>query len=211
MRTYGQYCGLAKALDVIGDRWSLLIVRELLLQGPARYTDLLHGLPGIATNLLAERLRDLEAGGVIRRQAAPPPVATTLFYLTSRGEALLAVIRELGRWGGPLLFAEPAGAEVFRSHWITLPLQLYYADSTPDQPPVAIELRTGDQPMVIETADGAIHARAGHGERPDAILTGSPRLILGLLGGHLTLDDARRQGLELEGDPAAIRRLRPTG
>src|SRR6516165_9273623 len=103
MRTYGQYCAVAKALDVIGDRWSLLIVRELMLLGACRYTDLLNGLPGIATNLLADRLRHLESAGVISREAAPPPVATTLFHLTARGEALLPVIRELGRWGAPLL------------------------------------------------------------------------------------------------------------
>ena len=76
MRSYNQFCALAKALDAVGDRWSLLIVRELLLQGPCRYTDLLHGLPGIATNLLAERLRHLEEVGVLRREMAPPPVAT---------------------------------------------------------------------------------------------------------------------------------------
>src|SRR2546425_7044906 len=84
MRSYGQYCSLAKALDVIGDRWTLLIVRELLLRGACRYTDLRDGLPGIATNLLADRMRDLEEKGIVRRQAAPPPIATTLFQLTPR-------------------------------------------------------------------------------------------------------------------------------
>ena len=82
MRTYGQYCPMAKSLDVIGDRWSLLIVRELLGRGPLRYTDIRNGLPGVATNLLADRLRELEQAGVLRREAAPPPIATTLFHLT---------------------------------------------------------------------------------------------------------------------------------
>src|SRR6201996_4674932 len=82
MRSYGQYCSVAKALDAIGDRWSLLIIRELLLQGPCRYTDLRNGLPGIATNLLSDRLRELEAAGLGRREEAAPPVATTLFRLT---------------------------------------------------------------------------------------------------------------------------------
>src|SRR5882724_1705673 len=99
MKSYNQYCGLANALDVIGDRWTLLIVRELLIRGACRYTDLRNGLPGIATNLLAERLRELEEAGVIEREAAPPPVATTLFRLTARGAALDAVMREIGRWG----------------------------------------------------------------------------------------------------------------
>src|SRR5712691_3785088 len=98
MRTYRQYCPIAKALDVLGDRWSLLIVRELLLRGGSRYTDLLEGLPGIATNLLADRLRDLEGAGIVSREAAPPPIATTLYHVTPRGEALRSVIKALGAW-----------------------------------------------------------------------------------------------------------------
>src|SRR5215469_16858538 len=103
MRSYGQYCSLAKALDVVGDRWTLLIVRELLLRGACRYTDLRNGLPGIATNLLADRLRELEQADIVSREQAPPPVATTLFRLTERGEELKNVLFELGRWGVPLM------------------------------------------------------------------------------------------------------------
>src|SRR3954468_24706379 len=102
MRSYGQYCSVAKALDVVGERWTLLIVRELLAQGACRYTDLRAGLPGIATNLLADRLRELEAAGIVEREDAPPPIATTLFRLTERGAALEPVIYALGRWGAPL-------------------------------------------------------------------------------------------------------------
>ena len=96
MKSYGQYCGLAKALDVVGDRWSLLIVRELMLRDACRYTDLRDGLPGIATNLLADRLRDLEQAGVVEREDAPPPVATTLFRLTDRGRELRTAVHALG-------------------------------------------------------------------------------------------------------------------
>ena len=101
MRSYGQYCALAKALDVIGDRWTLLIVRELLLRDVCRYTDLRNGLPGIATNLLAERLKELESAGVVSREDAPPPIATTVFRLTNRGQELERVIYALGAWGLP--------------------------------------------------------------------------------------------------------------
>src|ERR1035441_10219979 len=97
LRSYGQYCSVAKALDVIGDRWNLLIVRELLLREPCRYTDLLHGLPGIATNLLADRLRGLEQAGIVSREDAPPPVATTLYALTERGQELGPILRRLGQ------------------------------------------------------------------------------------------------------------------
>ena len=99
MRSYGQYCSVAKALDVIGDRWTLLIIRELLLQGPCRYTDLRNGLPGIATNLLSDRLRELEAAGLVRREEAAPPVATTLFHLTEAGAGLEPALEALGAWG----------------------------------------------------------------------------------------------------------------
>src|SRR5258707_771182 len=114
MRSYGQYCGLAKALDVIGDRWTLLIVRELLLRERCRYTDLRNGLPGIATNLLVERLRELERSGIVSRQEAPPPIAATLFQLTERGRELEPVLHQIGRWGGPLA-AKPAKKDAFRS------------------------------------------------------------------------------------------------
>src|SRR6267142_6121486 len=102
MRRYGQFCPLAKALDIVGDRWTLLIVRELLGR-PCRYTDLRDGLPGIATNLLADRLKSLEAAGVITAETAPPPVATTLYRLTERGEALHEAVAALALWGAPLL------------------------------------------------------------------------------------------------------------
>src|SRR5436853_1143069 len=103
MRWYNQFGGVAKSLDIVGERWTLLIVRELLLRGPSRYTDLRNGLPGVATNLLADRLRELEAAGLVAREEAPPPIATTLFRLTERGAELKPVLDELMRWGLPLM------------------------------------------------------------------------------------------------------------
>src|SRR5207302_9460106 len=103
MRSYDEYCALAKSLDVVGDRWTLLIVRELALRGACRYTDLRNGLPGIATNLLTERLRELENAGVIAPQEAPPPIATTLYRLTPRGGQLRPVLASLVRCGMPLM------------------------------------------------------------------------------------------------------------
>src|ERR687885_258457 len=138
-RGYGQYCAVAKALDLVGDRWTLLIIRELLLRGPCRYTDLRQGLPGIATNLLADRLREIEEAGVVRRGPAPPPVASTLFHLTSRGEELAPVVRALGRWGAPLM-RERRTEDAFRSHWLAMPLGLYLSDRTPDRSPITIEV-----------------------------------------------------------------------
>src|SRR5690349_3555655 len=99
MKSYGQYCSVARALDLLGDRWTLLIVRELLLQGPSRFTELKTGLPGIATNLLSTRLKELEDADLVTRRDAPPPIATALYELTDSGLALEPVLQALGRWG----------------------------------------------------------------------------------------------------------------
>src|ERR1700761_6955072 len=122
MRSYGQYCSVAKALDVIGDRWTLLIVRELLVRGSCRYTDLRNGLPGIATNLLADRIRELEAAGLVRREEAPPPVATTLVQLTESGAELEPLVRALSSWGMRLM-TRPAGDDEFRAQWFAYPVE----------------------------------------------------------------------------------------
>ena len=208
MKSYRQYCGLAKALDVIGDRWNLLIVRELLARSPARYTDLHNGLPGIATNLLADRLRELEAAGVVRRYEAPPPVATTVFELTARGEDLWPVVRELGRWGRPLL-AEPADEDEFRIHWLAVPARLHLTDHEPGRPPVTLVLRSGGAALTFQTSGGAVRSRPGDADAPDLVLAGPPQLIVGVLVGNLSLAEARARGLDADGDLAVLRRLRP--
>src|SRR5260370_8559436 len=124
---------MAEALEVVGERWTLLIVRELLIQGACRYTDLRNGLPGIATNLLAERLREMEKAGLIVREDAPPPVATALFHLTERGAKLRPVVEALAGWGGPLV-TRPIGDDEFRSHCLALPLTPHLTAHPPDRP-----------------------------------------------------------------------------
>jgi DNA-binding HxlR family transcriptional regulator len=214
MRSYNQYCALAKALDVLGDRWTLLVVRELMLAGPSRYTDLRNGLPGIATNLLSDRLRELEAAGVVAREQAPPPVATTLFSLTPRGEALRPVLDELGAWGVPYMADGPAAGDAFRGRWMTWPAEQFLTDSEPERPPVSVELRgeeDGDR-VLVETTGGAVRARpARPDDRPDALLDGAPYAILGLLSGQITLAQARERGLRVEGDTSVLDRLQPAG
>lgn len=214
MRSYAQYCGLAKALDVVGDRWVLLIVRELLIRGYCRYSDLKEGLPGIATNLLAQRLRDLERAGLIMKETAPPPIAVPVYRLTARGKELEPVIAALGQWASPLMTA-PAKRDSFRAHWLALPAELYLADRDPDGPPVTIELRVDNEAVTLATSDGGVRATLGRGDRPDAVLRGPPQLMLGVLTGRLGLATARAQGLYCEGSAAAVRRFRrksePTG
>ncbi len=206
MRSYDEYCAIAKSLDVVGDRWTLLIVRELALRGACRYTDLRNGLPGIASNLLAERLRELERAGVIAREDAPPPIATTIFRLTPRGEQLQPVLEDLTRWGVPLMSEQNSGDAV-RSHWLAWALELMLVDRHPDASPVTLELQTGDQPIVIETRDGAIHTRLGSTESPDATLAGPPKPIMGLLLGLLELADAKASGINYRGDPSILDRI----
>src|SRR2546421_4586766 len=118
MRSYDQWCALAKALDVVGERWSLLVIRELL-DGPKRYTDLRDGIPGIATDVLAARLKDLEDDGVIARRTLPPPAASKVYELTPMGRGLDVVVLELARWGFRLLGPKSKG-EAFRPHWLAL-------------------------------------------------------------------------------------------
>lgn len=208
MRSYGQYCSVAKALDIVGERWTLLIVRELLARGACRYTDLRSGLPGIASNLLADRLRELEAAGIIKREDAPPPVAATLFSLTERGLALQAVISELGKWGVPLM-RDSSPDDAFRGQWFRFPVRMFLADHEPDRPPSTIEIRAGDETLVIEAAGGQVAMRLGPDPNADAVLTASPPEILSLMSGAVTLRQAVRRGLKVDGSRAAVERVLP--
>ncbi len=206
MRSYGQFCSVARALDVVGDRWTLLIIRELLLGGACRYTDLKNGLPGIATNLLAERLRDLESAGLIRREEAPPPIATTLVHLTEAGAELEPVVRALGSWGMRFM-ARAAGDDEFRSQWFAYPVEEFLRDAEPGGPPVSIELRTAGAPAVIEVSGGTVRARSGAALAPDLVLAGPPQLILALLTGKLTAAEVADRGLEITGDERVLDRV----
>lgn len=210
MRSYNQYCAVAKALDVVGDRWTLLIIRELLLRGGCRYTDLQHGLPGVATNLLGARLKELEEHGLVWRESAPPPVATTLYHLTDAGRELEPVLSALGRWGARFM-AEPTGDEVFRSHWLSFPVSHLLEDCEPDGPPATIEVRTGDRPAIIEIGGGRVATRLGSAPSPDLVLEGDGPAVLGLLTGMLKLADARQLGLRTEGATRVLHRLRYRG
>jgi DNA-binding HxlR family transcriptional regulator len=208
MRSYGQLCSIAKALDVVGDRWSLLIIRELMIRGACRYTDLKNGLPGIATNLLSDRIRELESAGLIRREDAPPPVATTLFHLTDAGAELLPVLEAMTRWGIRFM-AEPADGDRFRSQWFTMPATLFLHDRDPGGPPVSIELRTASDPVVIEVSGGSVTTRLGTAAAPDLVLQGEPLLILALICGKLSAAEVIDRGLEISGDASVLQRVLP--
>jgi DNA-binding HxlR family transcriptional regulator len=200
MRSYDQYCALAKALDVVGDRWTLLIVRELLV-GPSRYSELQDGLTGIATNLLAERLRQLESAGVIGRDAE------SRYELTDWGRKLGTAVHELVRWGAPMMLAGQ-GTDAFRARWLELPLELMFGGIDRRRPNVEIELRTGDEVLTLKSTAGSVEVRTGPAPSPDVVVTGSPELIVGLMSGALDKEVAKSRGVSILGDFANVDRLR---
>jgi DNA-binding HxlR family transcriptional regulator len=201
MRSYGQYCGLAKGLDVIGDRWVLLVVRELL-NGPRRYGELLDGLPGIATNLLAERLRTMQENGLLAK------TDNDRYALTERGEGLREVLYAIGRWAYPLMDAISAD-ETFRSHWIVHPVTALFPGVDPARPDLTIEVRCGETPMTIQSSDGRVVVLNGTAAAPDLVLTGPPDAVVGLLSHRLDPKAAAEHNLAITGDAKLLRRLQP--
>ncbi|NUP36602.1 MAG: helix-turn-helix transcriptional regulator [Streptomyces sp.] len=208
MRSYGQYCSIARALDVVGDRWTLLIVRELLVRGPCRFTDLKNGLPGVATNLLSTRLKELEEAGLITREDAPPPVATVLYTLSADGLALEPVLKALGMWGLRFM-SEERPDDVFRAQWLTYAPTWFTTDNDPDGPPAVIQVVASDEAAVIELRDGEIHTRLGRAADPDLVLDGPPRAVLGLLTGVINLELASQLGLSVLGRRDLLTRFHP--
>ena len=206
MKTYGQYCAVARSLDLVGDRWVLLSVRELLSQGPCRFTDLRDGLPGIATNLLASRLKDMEENGLIARVDAPPPVATGLYQLTERGQQLQPVITALVEWGLPTMPIVTKG-ESERGNWLGMLGQRRLRDTEPERGPLTIAIDTAEAPVHLVSRGGEFELRRGRPAAADIRLSGQARLIGGYLAGFLALDEARRLGLDADGDAEAFRRL----
>jgi DNA-binding HxlR family transcriptional regulator len=205
-RTYGDACGIARALDLVGERWALMIVRELLL-GPKRFTDIRAGLPHLSADVLAQRLRDLEGGGVVRRRLLPPPAASQVYELTERGVALERVLIELGRWGGAN--ATPPGEDMCMSvdaH--VLSLRTLFEPARAEGFDARVELRLGDERFRVEIAGGAIEAGRGELTDPDATIATDPATLIAVLHGHRPLDDALAAGdLRIEGDKALARRF----
>ena len=206
MRSYGQYCGLARSLEVVGDRWNLLIVRQLLV-GAARYRDLADGLPGIATNLLADRLRDLEASGVIERRLADTG-SVVEYALTPWGAELREPIESLIRWSTPLMIRGPEG-DAFRLEWFSLAVPALLDARVKVRSSVTIGLEVGDEPLLaLRAARSGVDIGPDDGRELQATVRADAMCILGLAAGALSLTDARALGLvEIEGDEGAVRAL----
>ena len=191
-KSYEQYCPVAHALDLVGERWALLVVRELM-HGPKRYTDLAEHLPGIGTNVLASRLRDLEAGGIVAKRTLPPPAASRVYELTVYGQGLRPAIRELALWGARSLGPPTAEDELFPG-WLENALDGVLA---PIAPPGRFEFRVGDE--VASLVDG--EARPGPVEEPDVVVAGDPEGIY-----HMFVD-RRLDLVSVQGDRDLLERL----
>ena len=204
-RSYGDPCGIARALDVIGERWALLVVRELLL-GPKRFTDLRAGLPNVGPDVLAQRLRELEASDVIAHRKLAPPAGSQVYELTARGRALEPVVLELGRWGSTAPFP-PASNELGVDSTI-LALKTLFDPASAGDVQSRVELRLGEQAVDARLADGTFEITREASESPDAVLAASPTTLAALLWQGLTVAAARKSGdAVVEGDGRALERF----
>ncbi|WP_399891470.1 winged helix-turn-helix transcriptional regulator [Streptomyces sp. BBFR51] len=207
-RSYDQYCSAARALDAVGDRWTLLIVRELLA-GPRRYTDLHADLPGVSTDVLASRLKDMEQGGLTTRRRLPPPGAAYVYELTARGRDLLPVLEALGAWGAVEL-GERRPTDAVRAHWFALPLRRALREAGAGEGLVEVRLEEGEFHLHAGDAeDGPVYGDGPAPGEPDARLVLDAVTCAALGRGEIALRDAVRDGrVEVSGDGAAAKALR---
>ena len=200
-RSYGQYCGLARALDVVGDRWNLLIVRQLLI-APARYRQLAEGIGGVATNLLANRLRDLEAAEVIERRLAGDD-GHIEYGLTAWGAELQGPIEGLVRWSTPMMVRGPEG-DSFRTEWLLIALPALFAGRVPARWPATIGIAVEGGLIQARAHRAGIDVTPHDGRELDAVISADAQIVLGLAVGMLDLDQVRGM-VAIDGDEATVR------
>ena len=188
-RTYDDSCAAAHALDLVGERWALLVVRELLL-GPKRFTDLRAGLAHVSPNVLSQRLRELESAGVVRRRKLPPPAASRIYELTEWGEGLEPVVISLGRWGA-------------RSPWSTM-----FDERAAEGFVASYELRLGENRFRAVVDRGRFKVERGGADSPDAIIETNPATLAALIYEGRSLAGALRSGeMKIEGDGQGVARF----
>lgn len=204
-RSYEDGCTVAHALDLIGERWALLVVRELVL-GPKRFTDLRDGLPGASPNILAQRLRELEADGLVLRRKLPPPASSWVYELTERGHGLEGVILELALWGGcsPSM---PRGRPTSADATVLL-LRARFRPSAAADLSASYELRLGEYRFQVVVADRQIRLARGGADQPDAIIDSTPAALQAVVTGRGRLADKLRGGeMRVYGDQHAAERF----
>ncbi len=203
-RTYGDRCGIARALDVVGERWALLVVRELLL-GPQRFSDLRRALPRASSNMVADRLRELEGHGVVGRRTLPPPAGSTVYELTPWGRELEPVVLALGGWG--IRAPQPPGQPTLSATSVLLFLR-GGAQVDPAAPPAAYRFELGETVWTVRISGGAVEVEPGEPAAPEATLRIDPSTLNDVLADPPSLDAAVADGrAEVGGDVRALRRL----
>jgi DNA-binding HxlR family transcriptional regulator len=204
-RTYGDRCGVARALDIAGERWALLVVRELLL-GPKRFTDLRAGLPHVGPDILAQRLRELEQSGIVHRGTLPPPAGSRVYELTGRGRELEPVVLALGRFGS--VAPVPPGEAEIGVDAVVIALKSLFDPARAEGRAESYELRLGEQRFRVDVADGRIEIARGSALAPDAAIETDPGTLASVLWHGRKLDAARRAGdVAIEGDRRAATRF----
>ena len=203
-RSYGDACAIARALDIVGERWALLVVRELLL-GPQRFSDLRRALPGASSNLVADRLRELEGKGVIQRRKLPAPAGSRVYELTGWGAELEPILLALGGWA---IDTPLPPAPVTLSATSVLLFLRGSAHPDPQAPPATYRLEFDDRVWTVRTEAGRLHVQPGEPASPDASLRTDPATFNALLDASRGLDAAVSDGsVVVSGDLSALRRL----
>ena len=206
-RSYNQFCALAYALDTVGERWTLLIVRELLA-GPRRFKDLIEGLPCISTNLLSERLKELEQQGILGRRVLPPPAGSTVYELTFLGRALEKAVLELGKWGSLFLPTSLEGVALPSVGAIALAIKAFFHPEQARGVNETYELHLGNEILQVQIKEGELQAQQGQSLKADVVLYTDMQSFVGLFAGQIKLDEAISGRLvRIEGDPCALSRF----
>jgi DNA-binding HxlR family transcriptional regulator len=203
-RTYEQYCPVARTLEIIGERWTLLVARELLL-GPRRFTDLMAGLPGISPNVLATRLKNLESVGMVSKRTLAPPAASTVYELTDQALGLARILTAMATWGMTML-GRPRKDDEVRGEWIVLGIAV--TSPVPDVEDATFELHMDEEVVHVDVRDGRLQPRQGAATDPIAVITVRATTLADLALGRLGLDAAlAKQRVTLAGDREKARHL----
>lgn len=205
-RTYGQYCALARTLDIVGERWTLLIGRELA-RGPKRYSDILDGLPGINTTLLAQRLRDLEGHGIVGRRKLPPPAASVVYELTEVGEELVGAMLPLVAWGVRHALGSPRSGEEFRVVWVLLAIRESMDPASVAGLTATYEFDVEGSTGHMRIVDGLVEIGEGvlDDEAPDVRLLADADAFVGVGTGRLDAGEMMAAGrMTVEGEPSSV-------
>ncbi|MFI7641498.1 winged helix-turn-helix transcriptional regulator [Nonomuraea sp. NPDC049400] len=207
-RSYNQYCATARTLDIVGERWTLLLIRELLT-GPKRFSDLQHNLRGLGTGLLSARMKTLERQGLVRRVTLPPPARTPAYALTQAGEELGPVVLDLARWGLKWAMEEPREEEAFHPGWGVLGLRACFQAEAAAGLRAIYEFRVGGETFHARVHDGALETVHGPAQYPDVIITTDDQTFRDIATGKVALADAlEHHAASATGDRAALRALR---